>query len=60
MKENVDVFVYMMANEKMIAMMSLMEQNLEFFEEYGVKPDEDVKKVFCPLMDKMKKWVDAK
>lgn len=56
MKDYADVFVYMMANEKLIAMMSLIEQNLEFFKEYGVKPDEDVRKVLLPLIEQLKKW----
>ena len=60
MKDKVDVFVYMMANEKLVAMISVIEQNLEFFEEYGVKPDEEVKKVMEPVMIKIRKWLDGK
>ena len=60
MNENADFFVYMMANEKMVAMISVIEQNFEFFDEYKVKPDEEVKKVLTPLIDKMRKWIDGK
>lgn len=60
MKNEIDVFVYMMANEKLVAMMSVIEQNLEFFEEYGVKPDEEVKKGMKPLIEQLRKWIDGK
>lgn len=60
MNNEMDTFAYMMAAEKMIAMISVMEQNLEFFEEYKIKPDEEVKKVLLPLIDKMKRWTESK
>lgn len=60
MTSEMDTFVYMMAAEKVIAMISVMEQNLEFFEEYQVKADDEVKKVLLPLIERMKRWVDFK
>jgi hypothetical protein len=56
MKET-DVFAYMMAAEKVIAMISTIDNTLEFFEEYGIKPDEEVKKALNPIIERMKTWV---
>lgn len=56
MKEEIDVFVYMMANEKMVAMLSVMEQTLEFCDEYKVKADDEVKKALLPLLQRWEKW----
>lgn len=56
-KKEIDTFVYMMANEKMVSMLSVMDQTMEFMEEYKVKPDDEVKKALRPLLDKMTKWI---
>lgn len=53
-----DIFVYMMAAEKMVSMISIIDQTMEFMEEYKVKPDEEVKKALKPLVERMKKWVE--
>lgn len=53
----IDQFAYMMAAEKMVTMISLMEQNLEFFEDYNIIPDEEVKKALLPVLDKMREWI---
>jgi len=55
--KDLDVFVYMMANEKLVAMMSVIEQNLEFFNEYGVKPDDEVRKAMLPLIKQLSDWI---
>ena len=60
MKGNDDTYVLMMANEKLITMLSLMEQTLEFLNEYKVKPDDEVRKEFVPLLQKWEKWIEAK
>lgn len=60
MNNEMDTFAYMMAAEKMIAMIAVLEQNLEFFNEYKIKPDEEVKKVLLPLIDRMKRWTESK
>ena len=57
MNKDLDVFVYMMANEKLVAMMSVIEQNLEFFNEYGVKPDDEVRKAMLPLIKQLSDWI---
>ncbi len=56
----IDTFVYMMAAEKMVSMISLIDQTFEFLEEYKVKPDEEVKKALLPLIERMRKWTDDK
>lgn len=56
----IDTFIYMMAAEKMVSMLSLIEQTMEFLEEYQVKPDEEVKKALFPLIERIKKWTDDK
>ena len=60
MKEEIDVFVYMMAAEKTVAMMQTIENTLEFFKEYKVKPDEEVKKALTMVINQMKVWVESK
>lgn len=51
-----EVFAYMMAAEKMVSMLSLIDQTMEFMEEYKIKPDEEVKKALNPLIERMKNW----
>lgn len=58
MDNNLELFVYMMANEKLVNMLSTIEQTFEFLEEYKVKPDEEVKKVMSPMIERMKKWLE--
>ena len=57
MAQEIDTFVYMMAAEKLGNMLFTIEQTLEFMTEYGVKPDEEVKKALKPLVDQMRKWI---
>ena len=57
MKEELDQFVYMMANEKMVNFISTFEQTMAFMDEYKVKPDDEVKKVLKPLLKQLDTWV---
>lgn len=52
-----DVFVYMMAAEKMSNMLFTIEQTMDFMEEYKIKPDDEVKKALTPLLIKLHEWV---
>lgn len=52
-----EVFAYMMAAEKMVGMLSCMEQTMEFIDEYKIKPDDEVKKALSPLIERMKQWI---
>ena len=47
----------MMAAEKMVGMLSCMEQTMEFIDEYKIKPDDEVKKALSPLIERMKQWI---
>lgn len=58
-KNEIEVFAYMMAAEKMVNLISQIEQTIEFIEEYKIKPDEEVKKALNPLIDKMRKWTNG-
>lgn len=58
MNKEIDTFAYMMAAEKMVGMLSVMDQTMEFIEEYGIKPDDQVKKALIPMLDKLKKWAE--
>lgn len=58
MKEQIDVFVYMMANEKLVSMLSTIDQVMQFMAEYAVKPDEEVKKEMQKAIDQMRKWIE--
>jgi hypothetical protein len=60
MNDNIEPFAYMLATEKMINMIAVLEQNLEFFDEYKIVPDEAVKKILLPLIEQMKKWAETK
>lgn len=57
MKDQIDTFVYMMANEKTVNMIQTIENTLEFYAEYGVKPDNEVKKALQPVIDGLKGWI---
>jgi hypothetical protein len=58
MKQDTDPFVYMMANEKLVSMLSTVDQTMQFMVEYHVKPDEEVKKAVKLVIEQMKKWVE--
>ena len=59
-KEEIDAFVYMMAAEKLTTLLSLMDQTMEFMDEYKIKPDDEVRKELKPILDRMKKWTENK
>jgi hypothetical protein len=58
MEKEIDTFAYMMAAEKMVSMISTVEQTMEFMVEYQIRPDEEVKKALKPLIEQMKKWIE--
>jgi hypothetical protein len=59
-KEEIDIFAYMMAAEKMTCLVTLMDQTLEFMEEYEIEPDDEVRKVLQPLLNQYKDWITGK
>jgi len=56
MGDDLDTAVYMMACEKMINLLFVMENTLEFLSEYQVKADEEVKKALVPLIKQLNDW----
>jgi hypothetical protein len=52
-----DEFAYMMAAEKVVNLAFNIEQALNFFEEYGITPDNEVKKALNPLILNLTKWL---
>lgn len=60
MNDDLDKFVYVTANEKVVNMICTIELTLAFLEEYKIKPDEAVKNALTPLMKEIKDWVDGK
>lgn len=54
----IELFAYMMACEKMVNMISVIDQTMEFMQEYKIKPDDPVKKALNPLIEKMKNWIE--
>lgn len=60
MKNEIDVFAYMMASEKMINLINVLEQTLDFFEEYKIKPDAEVVNTLQPILDKYADWIKTK
>lgn len=57
MDQETERFAYMMAAEKMGNLLFTMEQTIEFFDEYKIKPDDTVVKAFSPLLKKFCEWV---
>jgi hypothetical protein len=57
MSEDLDRIKYYMAAEKVVSLIFHMEQILEFFEEYKIKPDEEVIKAMSPLIDNLRNWL---
>lgn len=57
MGEDLDAFKYMMAAEKMTNMIFVIEQTIEFLEEYGIKPDLQVKNALTPIIDEIRDWL---
>lgn len=56
----IDNFAYMMAAEKMVSLLMLMEQTFMFIEEYKIEADEEVTKALNPMLDKLKNWANNK
>jgi hypothetical protein len=56
MGEDLDTMTYMMAAEKMVNLLFVLEQTMEFMEEYKVKPDEEVKKALMPMIKQLQDW----
>jgi hypothetical protein len=57
MGEDLDALKYIMAAEKMTNMIFVMEQTLEFLEEYAIKPDLQVKNALTPIIDELRNWL---
>lgn len=53
----IDLMAHMIACEKMVNMISTIEQTFEFIDEYQIRADIEVKKALLPLIEKMNKWV---
>ena len=58
MGEDLDTMTYMIAAEKMGNMLHTIESSMSFMLEYGVKPDDEVKKALNPMIDLIKKWLN--
>ncbi len=54
---DLDCFTYMMANEKVVSMLSQIQMTMEFMEDYKVKPDEEVRKAMIPAIKSLQDWV---
>ncbi len=57
MGEDLEMFKYMMAAEKMSNMIFVMEQTMEFLEEYKIIPDIEVKNALTPIIDELRNWL---
>lgn len=58
MKKEIDMFLYVMANEKMVSLLTSIDHTLEFMIEYGIEPDDIVKKELKQRIDNFNKWID--
>jgi hypothetical protein len=57
MANEIDTLAYMMAAEKMINLLFVMEQTVQFMQEYKIEPDEEVKKALIPMIEQLKEWL---
>jgi hypothetical protein len=57
MGDDMDSLKYFMASEKMVNLIFIVEQTLEFMNEYSIKPDDEVRKALIPIIDDLKKWL---
>lgn len=57
MTKEMDAFAYIMAAEKVVNLIFLIEQMMIFMEEYSIEPDEEVKKALAPEIEKLKNWI---
>jgi hypothetical protein len=56
MGNDLDAMTYMIAAEKMVNLLFVMEQTLEFLEEYKIQPDDEVKKALMPMIKQLSEW----
>lgn len=52
-----DSLKYFMASEKVLNMIFTVEQAMEFFTEYNIEADDEVKKALTPILEQLKKWI---
>jgi len=57
MSDEIESMKYYMAAEKMTSLLNQLEQTFEFFDEFKIKPDDEVKKALIPMLLKMKEWI---
>ena len=55
--DDIESMKYYMAAEKTMNMINVMSQSMEFFEEFKIKPDTEVKKALSPLIDQIRNWL---
>ena len=60
MSQEVNKLIYTIAAEKLTSLIYLIEQTMEFMNEYQIDSDEEVEKSLIPLIEKMKKWIETK
>lgn len=56
MQEEIDSLKYYMASEKTVNLIFVMDQFMEFMEEYSIAADDEVKKALKPLLEKLNSW----
>ncbi len=59
MQETKDLIAYMIAAEKIVGLLSTMEQTIEFMKEYKIEPDEEVKEALEPLFNQYNVWLKS-
>lgn len=60
MKEEIDTFAYMMGAEKIGNLVFCLEMTMNFMEEYGIEPDEEVMAAMIPSIERVRKWLQVK
>ncbi len=57
MGEDLEVMKYYTAAEKVQNLTFVIEMTLEFMNEFGIEPDDEVKKALNPFVSKLNAWL---
>lgn len=54
---DLDCFIYMMANEKIVSLLCQIDMTMEFMRENKIEADEAVRKAMEPAIKSLQEWV---
>jgi hypothetical protein len=51
-------FAYILAADKLVSLIQLIDQTMDFMQEYKIKPDGAVKTALAPMCEKINDWLE--